>query len=253
MFLRHERLSFAGHPVENCAMNTSAIIFDGDDTLWDTMPLYAAAKDRFYARMGDLGFDRQQVPKVFEETDLLNLRTHGFARSRFPTSMIDTYTHFCTSHGQAPSESVQEELWNIGDAVFSSTPPTLPGAEEVLRHLAHRYKLYLMTKGDPEVQHQRVEASGLRHFFDRVFIVPHKGTEDFARVVADLHLDPRQVWSVGNSLKSDINPALAAGLSAVWIPYHTWDAEVDQIVDSPRLFEVNDLPACLEVLVQQGA
>jgi putative hydrolase of the HAD superfamily len=115
--------------------------------------------------------------------------------------------------------------------------------------LYKRFRLILLTKGDFTVQESRIEGSGLKDFFCSIRILPHKSVEDFRRAILDNELDAGASWSIGNSLKSDINPALAVGLSAIWIPHDTWDAEVDAEVRSARLFKLDSLRECPKVLI----
>jgi putative hydrolase of the HAD superfamily len=94
----------------------------------------------------------------------------------------------------------------------------------------------LLTKGDPLVQEGKVARSGLGRFFDRVHVVPEKDSDAFRKLIADYGLHPEQTWMVGNSPRSDINPAVEAGIGAVYIPHpNTWTLEMEEVLDSERV------------------
>jgi putative hydrolase of the HAD superfamily len=101
---------------------------------------------------------------------------------------------------------------------------------ETLAYLAPRHELILLTKGDQEEQQLKIDSSGLQDYFRHVLIVPEKDVQTYLRLVSELELDPGQAWMIGNSPRSDINPALQAGLNAVFIPHeHTWGLEKQDV------------------------
>jgi hypothetical protein len=93
--------------MELSQMSSAGIIFDGDDTLWYTMPIYTKAKQEFFYEMSALGFDPQEVERAFEQTDAENVSRFGFSKRRFPTSMAETYQLFCTKHRFPLDEAVK--------------------------------------------------------------------------------------------------------------------------------------------------
>ncbi len=106
----------------------------------------------------------------------------------------------------------------------------LEGVKETLAYLSPRHDLFLLTKGDSEEQKLKVERSGIEEYFKEVVIVPEKDVTTYHRIVSELQIDPQSAWMVGNSPRSDINPALAAGLNAVYIPHpHTWHLEHEEV------------------------
>jgi putative hydrolase of the HAD superfamily len=107
----------------------------------------------------------------------------------------------------------------------------LPDVEETVRYLAGRHDLMLLTKGHPEEQRLKIERSGLEALFSATAVVHEKAEETYRAIVQERQLDPAHTWMIGNSPRSDINPALAAGLNAVFIPHeHTWRLEKEEIV-----------------------
>ena len=106
----------------------------------------------------------------------------------------------------------------------------MPHAHDVLAMLQGSFRLHLLTKGDSAVQQRRVAVSGLSGYFEKVWIVAEKNLDTFTAVSDFAAVPPRACWSVGNSLPSDINPALECGLNAVFVPHpHTWTLERQDI------------------------
>jgi putative hydrolase of the HAD superfamily len=108
--------------------------------------------------------------------------------------------------------------------------------EEALERLSVSHRLLLLTKGEPLVQEDKLARSGLGRFFDHVHVVPEKDTDVFRSLIADYDLHPERTWMVGNSPRSDINPAVKAGIGAVYVPHpNTWTLEVEEVLDSERV------------------
>jgi putative hydrolase of the HAD superfamily len=231
-------------------MNRAAIIFDGDDTLWETMPAYALAKHTFFHEMELLGFNAQQVELQFEQTDLANVDKLGFSRERFANSMMETYHRFCRSYHIEKSVSVEQKLRALGYGVTASPPKVDPQAQRVLGRLRADYRLILATKGDQDVQLMKIEESGLGSFFDKIYIFDQKTERELKLIIEENGFSRRDSWSIGNSLRSDIKPALRLGLKAIWIPHYTWDYEEAEFEDSQDLFKVGSLEDCIEILAR---
>jgi putative hydrolase of the HAD superfamily len=122
-----------------------------------------------------------------------------------------------------------------------------PGVEPTLSELASRHDLTLFTKGEHEEQSLKVERSGLAGFFDRVVVTPEKDEAAYHGLVAKHGFDRATTWMVGNSPKSDINPPLAAGLRAVFIPHpRTWSLEVADVTESERLLVLETFDQLLD-------
>ena len=202
----HVRINFTS--MKNIGL---VIIFDGDDTLWETMPLYVRSKSRFFLAMRRLGFNRKAVEMDFEERDLRNVDRFGFSKKRFETSMVETYRSFCRSRDMVPARAFERRIKRIARSTFTTRPKLVRHAKQLLRRLKDRSRLILLTKGDLSVQKKRIRASGLQAFFEKVIVVPQKETRTFRFLVRRYNLPKAATWSVGNSLKSDINPALKSG------------------------------------------
>jgi putative hydrolase of the HAD superfamily len=228
------------------------VIFDGDDTLWETQILYIRAKKRFFREMERLGFDPTEVETRFEKIDFENVRLHGFSKARFPTSMSYTYQVLSGDYNKVVDKNIEKRVEAIGYSTFGKKPRVFSGVTEVLRTLREtELRVILATKGDQEVQEEKISFSNLRSYFDRIYIFPEKGERDLRKIVNECNLDPEVSWSIGNSVKSDINPALKIGMRAIWIPKRTWGFEEEEPVDKQRLFRVRSIKDVLRILKSQ--
>lgn len=226
------------------------VVFDGDDTLWRTMPLYSEAKGRFFGLMRRLIPDAVDLERDFEHRDHRNVGRWGFTVERFRNSMVETYDAWASARGIPRELRLEAQISRIATSVAKRRAPLLPHAKATLTRLNKVARLVLVTKGEYELQQQRLSRSGLEPFFERVLIVGHKDRGTFRQLSRELHVKPSSMWSVGDSLRSDIRPALAAGLHAIWIPQKTWSYEEasPSPPNSPRFITIptiRDLPKVL--------
>lgn|SRR5487761_20485 len=238
--------------VNSIQIDRETLIFDGDDTLWYTMPLYRAAKNRFYREMTKEGFRRTSVAKFFEDRDVKNVERLGFSTKRFETSMLETYSAFCRAQNKATDPMVATKIYEIASHVARGKPIVIKSAVSILTALRRNYRLFLLTKGERAIQKRRISASGLAHFFERVVIVPHKSQTVLKTIVKKYKCPEKRTWVVGNSIKSDINPALNAGLRAIWIPYRTWAYEEDKEPHHEHLVKASSLRDVPQILNAVG-
>ena len=138
----------------------------------------------------------------------------------------------------------------MGLGVVSSPSKVDECAHDVLGQLRTHYRLILATKGDTEVQSMKIKESNLGSYFDRTYIFDQKTERELNLIIEENELSRAESWVVGNSLRSDINPALRIGLRAIWIPHYTWDYEEAKYEDSRDLFIVDSLEDCLQILIQ---
>ena len=227
------------------------VIFDGDDTLWSTEPLYDAARQRVRELVEDEGFDGQAWEELERRLDVENVESLGHSVDRFPTSCIQAYEAICRSAGRGVDPAVREKVASAARVVFDEHAPLLPDALKVLAELRSRgFRLALLTKGDPCLQRRRIEQSGLARLFDVVEIVDRKTPESITSVLDRLGVEPAHALSVGNSIRSDVLPSLAAGVRPIWIDAHVWEFEREQeeLADL-RVVEVDDLSGLLDARI----
>lgn len=228
----------------------SGVVFDGDDTLWSTEPLYDVARQEARALVTAIGASGKEWEELQRRIDAENVATLGYSPERFPTSCVQAYEQLCFVHELIPDTAVAGSIRQAARAVFDRDPELVAGAREVLASLrAQRVRLALLTKGDLSVQRRRIERSGLQPCFDLVRIVSAKSPDDIRAVAADLDVAPEDGWMVGNSIRSDILPALEAGLRAIWIKAHVWEYEraQDHLVDD-RVVEVSQISEVPDVI-----
>ena len=224
-------------------MTITTVGLDADDTLWHNETIFRLTHDRFVDLLADHA-DRDTLEARLAETEARNLRLYGYGVKGFTLSMIETAMDL--TGGEAPA-SVVREILAAGRDMLGHPVETLPGVDEALAALSGAYRLILVTKGDLLDQERKLAASGLGDLFAAVEIVSEKNRVSYERVFTRHGTGPEQAVMAGNSMKSDVLPALAAGAWAVHIPYAiTWAQELaDAPADHPRygaLTNIADLP-----------
>jgi putative hydrolase of the HAD superfamily len=234
----------------NLAGVKRAVIFDGDDTLWLTEDLYDRARSNARRLVEAAGMDGSRWEELEREIDVGNVAGMGHSPERFPTSCTQALDRLAAQAGLTVDESLRAEVRAAAQAVFTADAPLRPHAEKVVRELANRgVRLALLTKGDRAVQEARIARSGLAGFFDVIEIVEHKSEADIGRVLHSLGVEADEAVSVGNSIRSDVLPSIAAGVDAVWIPAHVWEYERAHDHLAPEgVAAIADLGELLDVL-----
>ncbi len=199
-------------------------IFDLDDTLIATREIFVRAEQTFSDEMERLGFDRNIAAHTLVEIDTENIERLGFKPTRFPSSIGETYEALCKSRKSSPDPGTRRRLEDIGRRVFTITPRVLDGAAEVLEMLTQNGdQLLLWTRGDQEVQRRNLFSSGLAHYFGKVYVFErNKTAKELTDIIRSNKLSPSATWVIGDSIRSDINPALEVGAHAIWIPGTPW-------------------------------
>ena len=224
-----------------------AVIFDGDDTLWDSQSLYEDVKNQFTAIMEEQRLDGSEALELLEQLDAENVARIGFLKQRFPQSMVQTYEAISKKYGRPIDSHTVGKLRALGNLIFCRTPTIFPETLPVLKHLSCNFMLVLATKGDVAVQRQRLKALSLEPYFDFVFIFPRKTEVEYQEIVERLNFSPSDIWVVGNSVKSDINPALRLGLKSVLVSHPTWRYE-DEPLENGSVAVITSLPELLPLL-----
>lgn len=226
-----------------------AIIFDGDDTLWQTQIFYDQARERFFKLMASCGFDREAVKSKLAEIDVDGVERFGFSRCRFPTSLEETYRYFCRSQGRFIYRAVLRQAWEIGNSVFYQTPKPMNDARQVLERLSWRYCLYLYTGGDLHVQWRKLKDLNLAHYFEAVHVRERKNEAELRNILCEHGLDPDKTWMIGNSPRSDINPALRLGLKCIWVRGAFWEHDEEPLISSdiPQVDSLRELLGLFEL------
>ena len=224
-------------------MPITTVGLDADDTLWHNETIFRLPHARFVDLLDDHG-DAETIETRLADVERRNLRLYGYGVKGFTLSMIETAMELCD--GGAPPEVVREIL-AAGREMLAHPVETLPGVDEVVAELSEKYRLVLITKGDLLDQERKLAASGLGERFSAVEIVSEKDRATYDRVFARHGTGPAEAVMAGNSMKSDVVPAIEAGAFGVHIPYHvTWAHELaDAPEGHPRyvsLSRIGELP-----------
>ena len=217
----------------------TTIAFDADDTLWQNERFFRLTQDRFKALLAD-----HAAPDHLDERLLAaerrNIGHYGFGVKGFVLSMIETAIEVTDSRVPA---AVISELIAAGRDMLAHPIELLPHAQAVVARLAQDFRVLLITKGDLLDQERKLAQSGLGDLFDGVEIVSNKTAPVYAEIFARCGCGAGRAMMVGNSLRSDVLPAIAAGGWGVYVPHAlTWALEHDDVpTDSPRFHELPDL------------
>jgi len=214
------------------------LIIDADDTLWENEAYYQQCSSDFGELMATLDLDQEEAGHTVDEVERERVPLTGYGPRQFAENMVIAYDRLCERYGQPILDEVSDEVREIGQLVMEPPIVLLDGVEETLAwlDLNGRFRLILLTKGDQDVQEGKLARSGLGRFFDAVHVVPEKDAGVFHELIAVYGLEARRTWMVGNSPRSDINPALEAGLGAVHVPHsRTWVLEQEEIAASERV------------------
>jgi len=217
----------------------TTIAFDADDTLWQNEQFIRLTEQRF----ADLLRDYTDAPNLSERllaSSAKNLQFYGFGMKGFTLSMIETALEV-TEH-RVPA-TVIAELLAAGRELLTYPIETLPYVDAALADLQERYRLILVTKGDLFDQERKLAASGLAELFSAIEIVANKDAKTYTRIFGSHTDGPKHTVMVGNSLRSDILPALEAGAYAVYVPHDlTWSYEqADEPEDEARYARIAHL------------
>jgi putative hydrolase of the HAD superfamily len=199
------------------------LIFDADDTLWENNRIFEEVIADFIDWLDHPSLDALGVRRVLNDVARATIAAHGYGTRSFIRSLEDGYRSL------TPREVRQADLDAIAELVRRLTWEELEIIDDVpetLAALGARHDLLLLTKGDDAEQRRKIEVSGLAEHFRAAVVVAEKDADAYRSLVADHALDPETTWMIGNSPRSDILPALDAGLGAVFLPHeHTWVLE----------------------------
>jgi putative hydrolase of the HAD superfamily len=208
-------------------MARHTLLIDADDTLWENNIFFEKTIDDFITRLEHLGYTREYIRHILNETERRNIRQHGYGVRSFRRSLEDTYLKLA---GNSARREMVKDIEQMAHELESTPPHILDGVPETLAYLAKHHRLILLTKGEPAEQAAKVERSGLQPHFDAIEIVLEKDSGTYGRMIEQFKIVKSHGWMVGNSPRSDINPALQSGLNAVFIPHSaTWELEKSEL------------------------
>lgn len=244
LLLRHDVPSGNGDEV----VGGLTLLIDADDTLWENNIYFLEVTERFLEALDQFGIDREQARVHLVETERSNIPLHGYGSRAFAISVEQAFRAL----SPVDDPSTLELLRSLAHSIFERDFMEIrAGVCETLSLLARHHRLVLVTKGDREEQEWKLECSGLRHHFQHVEVVGEKDVHTYRMLIDRLDLNPSRTWMIGNSPRSDINPALAAGLNAVLVPHpQTWELELEDVQEAGgRLVVVESLSDVLALFL----
>lgn len=224
------------------------LLIDADDTLWENNIYFERAIAAFIGYLNHHRYTSAEVRKTLNEVERETILAHGYGLSSFTRSLVRCFERLSS---EPVTEHKRRRVVGFAEAIADQEIELLPGVAETLEELAMRHRLILMTKGNHAEQADKLARSGLAEYFSDAEIVAEKDPATYRSVIARHELKPHTSWMIGNSPKSDINPALAAGLHAVFL-FHkdTWvleHAEIAQVPPSQHLMELNSFAKLAEI------
>jgi putative hydrolase of the HAD superfamily len=203
------------------------LIIDADDTLWENNIYFERAFDEFVEFLAHSTLAPPDIRAVLDEIEDANAKIHGYGSQSFGRNLGQCFERLTE---RAIDERDLMTVMGFAERILERPMELIDGVRQTLDYLSARHELTLFTKGHPDEQTLKIDRSGLRGFFAHTAVVKEKDVAAYTTLVQARALAPERSWMVGNSPKSDINPALAAGLNAVFVPHaHTWGLERQEI------------------------
>lgn len=203
------------------------LLIDADDTLWENNVYFEEVVEQFLGLMAGLGFSADVVRRTLNEVEKRNIQTLGYGAENFVLALKEALRLLA---GPSVSADYFRAIDKTATVILDHPIELLDGVAESLEYLSRLHCTILFTKGNSREQARKVEASGLSGFFSAIEIVREKNQESFRELLQRHQLVKELTWMVGNSPKSDINPAIAVGINAIYIPHpRTWELEKESL------------------------
>jgi putative hydrolase of the HAD superfamily len=214
----------------NNSYESQTLLIDADDTLWENNIYFERAIANFISFLNHHEYSPEQVREVLNDVERECIVSHGYGLHSFAHALVQTFERLAV---EPLTPALHETINGFAHTIAGHPVEILQGVPETLQYLSKRHHVILMTKGAVIEQSGKVERSGLKDYFAAVEVVAEKNVPTYRAVVSKYSLSPNSTWMVGNSPKSDINPALAAGLNAVFVPHgNTWILEHEEVAEA---------------------
>jgi putative hydrolase of the HAD superfamily len=212
-------------------LQPQTLLIDADDTLWENNIYFERAIERFISFLNHHEFSPEQVREVLNDVERECVIKHGYGLHSFTHALTATFERL----SPVPvTPELHAQIIGFTETIDNHPIEFLSQVPETLHYLSSRHQLILVTKGAIEEQSGKIERSNVKSFFARTEIVAEKNAAEYDGLVEKHHLEKSLTWMIGNSPKSDINPALAAGLHAVFVPHgDTWILEHEEVNPAP--------------------
>jgi putative hydrolase of the HAD superfamily len=220
------------HQSDGLKMTRQTLMIDADDTLWENNIYFERAIANFISFLNHHQFTPAEVRRKLNEVEHENIAKLGYGLHSFAAALVTTFERLSV---EPLTPALHETIRGFAQAIAEQPIELLKQVAPTLEALNGRHRLLLVTKGNVAEQTGKVERSGLKPYFEAVEVVPEKNAESYHGIVERYGLELSSTWMVGNSPKSDINPAIAAGLNAVFIPHaDTWILEHAELCEAPE-------------------
>jgi len=207
------------------------LLIDADDTLWENNVYFERAIAKFISFLNHHEFSPEQVREVLNDVERECIVKHGYGLHSFSHALVDTFERLSVS---LVTPELHAQITSFAHSVSDHPIELLPEVSQTLEYLTSRHRLILVTKGAVPEQSGKIERSGLKSYFAETEILAEKNSAAYEKLIEKHRLVRETAWMIGNSPKSDINPALAAGLSAVFVPHgDTWILEHEELNAAP--------------------
>jgi len=207
------------------------LLIDADDTLWENNIYFERAIADFISFLNHQEHSPTEVRTILNDVERDSIATHGYGLRSFTHSLVTTFERLSV---EPLTPALHETIHGFARTIAQQPVQLLPYVEDTLQYLSQRHQLVLVTKGDHAEQSGKVKRSGLQKHFSAVEIVPEKTPQHYRDLVEKHTFPIDRTWMIGNSPKSDINPALAAGINAVFVPHNdTWILEHEELASAP--------------------
>ena len=204
------------------------LLIDADDTLWENNIYFERAIAGFISFLNHRQRSSEEIREILNDVERECIISHGYGLHSFTHALVRTFERLSV---EPLTPALHETIHGFARTIAVQPIQLLPGVEETLSYLSERHHLVLVTKGDMKEQSGKVERSGLKKNFAAVEVVPEKDPATYSAVIARHSLVHERTWMIGNSPKSDINPALRAGINAVFVPHgDTWVLEHEEVI-----------------------
>jgi putative hydrolase of the HAD superfamily len=210
---------------------SQTLLIDADDTLWENNVYFERAIEQFISFLNHHEFSPEQVREVLNDVERECIVTHGYGLHSFAHALVRTFERLSVN---PVTPELHAQINGFTHKIADHAIELLPEVPQTLEYLGGRHRLILVTKGAVPEQTGKIERSELKKYFEEIEIVAEKNLATYEGLVEKHELPRDSTWMIGNSPRSDINPALAAGLHAVFVPHgNTWILEHDEVNPAP--------------------
>jgi putative hydrolase of the HAD superfamily len=217
-------------------MEAQYLLIDADDTLWENNVYFERAFDEFVDFLGHSRLSPIEVREVLDQIELDNIAQHGYGSKSFGRNLLQCFERLAE---RSYANQDLDNLMQIAERIMHHPIDVIAGVRDTLEYLTARHHLTLCTKGHTEEQLLKFERSALGPYFHGVEVVREKDAAAYRGIVERFEMTLERTWMVGNSPRSDIHPALEAGLRAIFIPHqHTWSLEIADLPEPSERFRV---------------